>query len=96
MIAQDLSDEFLNVVVASASDDRSDEFDFDADFPIVIDLAFHTTVYGAVPNAQGNAALCSPLFESIISAAPMRFDLEFSAKMEPSRACYATRLDRIC
>ncbi len=42
MIRQDLSEEFLNVVVASASDDGSDEFDLDAHFPIDIDLAFHT------------------------------------------------------
>lgn len=42
MIGQDLSEQFLNVVVASASDDGSHEFDLDADFPIDIDLAFHT------------------------------------------------------
>ena len=42
MIGQDLSEQLLNVMVASASDDGSDEFDFDADFPIDIDLAFHT------------------------------------------------------
>ena len=42
MIGQDLSEQFLNVVVGSASDDGSHEFDLDADFPIDIDLAFHT------------------------------------------------------
>ena len=44
VIGQDLSDEFLNVVVGSASNDGGDKLDFDADFPIVIDFAFHTTV----------------------------------------------------
>ncbi len=47
MIGQDFSEEFLNVMVASASDDGSDEFDFDADFAIDIYLAFHTQVYRA-------------------------------------------------
>ena len=42
MIAQDLSEEFLNVAVCAASDDGSDEFDFDADFATWIDFAFHT------------------------------------------------------
>ncbi len=42
VITQDLSEQFLNVVVGSASDDRRDEFDFDADFPIDIDFALHT------------------------------------------------------
>lgn len=42
MIAQDLSEQFLHVAVASASYDGSDEFDLDADFATWIDLAFHT------------------------------------------------------
>ena len=42
MIAQDLSEEFLNVAICAASDDGSNEFDFNADFAIWIDLTFHT------------------------------------------------------
>ncbi len=42
VIRQNLSEKSLNVVVGAASDDRSDELDFDADFAIDIDLAFHT------------------------------------------------------
>lgn len=41
MVRQNLSEQILNVVVASASDDGSDEFDFDAGLTIVIDFAFH-------------------------------------------------------
>ena len=38
----------MNVMVGSASDDLSDELDFDADLAIWIDLAFHTEVYPAL------------------------------------------------
>ena len=42
MVGQDLSEKSLNIVVASGSDDGSYEFDFDADFAVWIDFAFHT------------------------------------------------------
>ena len=42
VIGQDLGEQFLNVVVGPASDDRSDEFDFDSDLSICVDLALHT------------------------------------------------------
>ena len=57
MIGQDLSEQLLNVVIASASDDRRDKFDFDSNFAIDIDLAFHTSVYRAVLKAQGKTKM---------------------------------------
>ena len=68
MIAQNLSEKFLNVVVAAASDDGSDEFDFNADFSIGIDFAFHTRVYRAVPKAQVNSGgLFAAIFGNYLS-----------------------------
>jgi len=58
VIAQDLSEEFLNVTICATSDDGSDEFDFDAYFAIGIDFAFHTQVYRAVPKAQEKPGIC--------------------------------------
>ena len=43
MVGQDLSEQFLHVVVGSSTDDGSNAFDFDSDLAIEIDLAFHTT-----------------------------------------------------
>ncbi len=76
VIAQDLSEQFLNVAVASTSDDGSHKFDFDSDFPTWIDFAFHTQVYRAVPKAQVKSAFCLPLFLSTISAKAIRPSVE--------------------
>lgn len=82
VIRQNLSEKSLNVVVGAASDDRSDELDFDADFAIEIDLAFHTEVYRAVPKAQVKSAFCLPLFLGAISASETCSNVEDLAAVE--------------
>ena len=83
-------------MVASASDDRSNKFDFDADFSVWIDLAFHTS---SVAHGAQSASENRDLFAAIvptISATAMRLDLELSAAEEPSEVVGATRVDRLC
>ena len=96
VVGQDLSEEFLNVVVCPASDDGSNEFDFDADFSIEIDFAFHTQVYRAVLKAQVESPFCLSLFLPTISAKTLCLVLASLQKMGMCEATCAASADRIC
>lgn len=96
VIAQDLSEEFLHVAVASPSNDGGDEFDFDAEFTIEIGLAFHTQVYRVVLKCASKTGVLFTAILSTISATTMCLDFELSAAKKPSKVVGATRVDMSC
>ena len=97
MIGQDLSEKVLNIAICARPHNRSHEFDFDADFPIDSDLAFHTlSIAHRAQCASQHHVLFLPLLSSAISATTMRSDMHVASSNRQPEADDEALVDRIC